>query len=41
MGITEAELPATIENGLGNAQWFGVAELDTRDVVSTILKLAL
>jgi NADP-dependent alcohol dehydrogenase len=41
LGITEAELPATIENVLGNAKWFGVAELYTRDVVGTILKLAL
>lgn len=40
LGITEAELPATIENVLGNAKYFGVAEIYTRDVVSTILKYA-
>jgi len=41
LGITEGDLPATIENVLGNAKWFGVAELYTRDVVSTILQQAL
>ncbi|MDP5240837.1 iron-containing alcohol dehydrogenase [Uliginosibacterium sp. 31-16] len=41
LGITEADLPATIENVLGNAKWFGIAEIYTRDVVSTILKNAL
>jgi len=41
LGITEGDLPATIENVLGNAKWFGVAELYTRDVVSTILTQAL
>ena len=41
LGITEADLPKTIENVLGNAQWFGIAELYTRDVVTNILKNAL
>lgn len=41
LGITEAKLPATIENVLGNAKWFGIADIYTRDVVVTILKNAL
>jgi NADP-dependent alcohol dehydrogenase len=41
LGITEADLPATIENVLGNAKWFGIAEIYTRDVVMAILKGAL
>jgi alcohol dehydrogenase YqhD (iron-dependent ADH family) len=41
LGITEADLPKTIENVLGNAVYFGVAEIYTRDVVTTILKTAL
>lgn len=41
LGITEADLPKTIENVLGNAQWFGIAEIYTRDVVTTILNNAL
>lgn len=41
LSITEADLPATIENVLGNARYFGVAEIYTRDVVTTILKSAL
>lgn len=41
LGITEADLPATIENVLGNAKWFGIAETYTRDVVTAILKSAL
>lgn len=41
LGITEADLPKTIDNVLGNAQWFGIAEIYTRDVVTTILKNAL
>ncbi|GAB2893342.1 iron-containing alcohol dehydrogenase [Uliginosibacterium flavum] len=41
LGITEADLPATIDNVLGNAKWFGIAEIYTRDVVTTILKNAL
>lgn len=39
--ITQADLPATIENVLGNARYFGIAEIYTRDVVTTILKSAL
>lgn len=39
--ITEADLPATIENVLGNARYFGIADLYTRDVVATILTSAL
>lgn len=41
LGITEADLPATIENVLGNAKWFGVAEIYTREVVTAILESAL
>jgi hypothetical protein len=41
LGVTEADLPATIDNVLGNASYFGIAELYTRDVVTTILKSAL
>jgi NADP-dependent alcohol dehydrogenase len=41
LGITEADLPATIDNVLGNARYFGVAEIYTRDVVTAILKSAL
>ncbi|WP_341678238.1 iron-containing alcohol dehydrogenase [Niveibacterium sp. SC-1] len=41
LGITESDLPATIDNVLGNAQWFGLAELYTREVVTTILENAL
>lgn len=41
LGITEADLPATIDNVLNNAKWFGVAGIYTRDVVSEILRNAL
>ena len=41
LDITEADLSATIENVLGNARYFGIADIYTRDVVSTILKSAL
>ena len=41
LGITAADLPATIENVLGNAQQFGLAERYTRDVVTLILNNAL
>lgn len=41
LGITEADLPAIIDNVLGNAQWFGIAGIYTRDVVTTILNNAL
>ncbi len=41
LGITEADLPKTIDNVLGNAVYFGVAEIYTREVVTTILKSAL
>lgn len=41
LGLTEADLPATIDNVLGNAQHFGLAELYTRDVVTGILRSAL
>jgi len=40
-GITEADLPATIENVLGNASYFGVAEIYDREVVTQILASAL
>jgi NADP-dependent alcohol dehydrogenase len=41
LGINEADLPAIIDNVLGNAKWFGVAEIYTRDVATAILKSAL
>lgn len=41
LGITEAQLPNTIENVLSHAHWFGLAELYTRDAVSEILYKAL
>lgn len=41
LNIREADLPAIIDNVLGNAQWFGIAEVYTRDVVTTILRNAL
>lgn len=41
LGITQADLPVTIENVLGNARYFGVADIYTRDVVTTILTSAL
>ena len=40
LGITDADLPAITDVVLGNAQWFGIAQLYTRDVVTEILKLA-
>lgn len=41
LGITAAELPAILDNLQGNAQWFGLAETYTRDVLADILKRAL
>ncbi|MEJ2794637.1 iron-containing alcohol dehydrogenase [Iodobacter sp. LRB] len=41
LGITETDLPATIENVLGNARYFGISELYTKDAVTAILKNAL
>lgn len=41
LGIGEADLPKTIENVLGNAKWFGIADIYTQDVVTTILNNAL
>lgn len=41
LGITEADLPSTIENVLGNAAHFGLADLYSKDAVSTILRAAL
>ena len=41
LGIAEAQLPAIIDNVLGNAQHFGIAELYTADVVQEILQNAL
>ncbi len=41
LGITEADLPATIENVLGNARYFGIADIYRRDVVAVILESAL
>lgn len=41
LGITAADLPATLDNLQGNAQWFGLAEIYTQDVLAEILKGAL
>lgn len=41
LGITPADLPAILENLKGNAQWFGLAESYTSDVLSSILNRAL
>lgn len=41
LGITAAELPAILDNLQGNAQWFGLAGIYTRDVLADILKRAL
>lgn len=41
LGITEADLPATRETALGNARYFGIAELYTPEVLDTILRTAL
>lgn len=41
LGITQTDLPAITEVVLGNAQWFGIADLYTRDVVGEILQRAL
>ncbi|WP_342619541.1 iron-containing alcohol dehydrogenase [Rhodoferax sp. GW822-FHT02A01] len=39
--ITEADLPAILDNLRGNAQWFGLAETYTPEVLTEILKRAL
>lgn len=41
LSITAADLPATLENLKGNAQWFGLAETYTQDILADILKRAL
>jgi len=41
LGITEANLPAILDNLRGNAQWFGLAETYTPEVLTDILKRAL
>lgn len=41
LGITEANLPAILENLKGNAQWFGLAETYTQDMLADILRRAL
>lgn len=41
LGIKEADLPAIVENVLGNVRVFGVADIYTGDVVTTILRNAL
>ncbi len=41
LGITEADLPAILDNLKGNAQWFGLAETYTPEVLTEILKRAL
>ncbi|MNH09314.1 NADH-dependent butanol dehydrogenase B [compost metagenome] len=41
LGITEADLPAILDNLAGNARWFGLAETYNRDVLTEILHKAL
>lgn len=41
LGITAADLPATIDNVLNNAKWFGIAGIYDREVITTILGNAL
>ena len=41
LGITANDVPALTQNMQGNAQWFGIAEAYTPDVVATILGHAL
>jgi alcohol dehydrogenase YqhD (iron-dependent ADH family) len=41
LGITEADLPSILDNLHGNAQWFGLAETYTPEVLTKILKNAL
>lgn len=41
LNITEADIPATIDNVLGNAAWFGVAEIYGRVEAEAILCMAL
>lgn len=41
LGITAADMPASLENLQGNARWFGLAETHTRDLLATIPKAAL
>lgn len=41
LGISKTDLPAITDVVLGNAKWFGIAEIYTRDVVVEILSLAL
>ena len=41
LGISQADLPAILDNLEGNARWFGLAETYTRAVLAEILSLAL
>ena len=41
LSITEADLPAILDNLEGNARWFGLAETYTQDVLATILRNAI
>ena len=41
LGIQQVDLPAIVGNVLGNARYFSVADIYTRDVVTTILTSAL
>ena len=41
LGITAADLPATVENVLINAKWFGIADIYTREVATAIITSAL
>ncbi|MBS1187907.1 MAG: butanol dehydrogenase [Burkholderiaceae bacterium] len=41
LGIKAADLPAIVENAVGNAHGFGIADIYTRDVINAILTAAL
>ncbi|WP_417071308.1 iron-containing alcohol dehydrogenase [Niveibacterium terrae] len=41
LGVKESDLPAIVENAQGNMRSFGIADIYTPDVISTILRSAL
>ena len=41
LGITQADLPAILDNLEGNARWFGLADTYSRAVLAEILTQAL
>lgn len=41
LGITAADLPVITDTVLGNAKWFGIADIYSREVVESILRNAL